>query len=144
MRACVLTCFSRVWLFVALWTVAYKAPLSVGFSRQESWSRLLCPAPRDLPNPGTELTSLMSPGLAGRFFTSSATWEAHETVQGNIIVQFKNGCYRDFLGNPVVKTSPPNAGIAGSIPGQGARISHAWGPKTQNIKQYCNNIKEML
>ena len=105
---------------------------------------MLCPPPGDLPNPGSELTSLMSPGLAGRFFTSSATWEAHGTVQGNIIVQFKNGCYRDFLANPVVKTSPPNAGIAGSIPGQGASISHAWGPKTQNIKQYCNNIKAKL
>ena len=35
-----------------LWTVAHKAPLSMGFSRQEYWSRLLCPPPGDLPNPG--------------------------------------------------------------------------------------------
>jgi len=55
----------------------------MGFSRQEYWSRLLCPPPGDLPDPGIELTSLMSPGLAGRFFTTRATWEAHETVQGN-------------------------------------------------------------
>ena len=39
-------------------------------------SGLLCPSPGDLPNPGTEPTSLMSPALAGRFFTTSLTWEA--------------------------------------------------------------------
>ena len=36
------------------WTVAHRAPLSVGFSRQEYWSGLSCPPPRDLPNPGIE------------------------------------------------------------------------------------------
>ena len=35
---CVLSCFSRVWLFETLWTVASQAPLSMGFSRQEYWS----------------------------------------------------------------------------------------------------------
>ena len=68
--------FSRVRLFATLWTVALQAPLSMGFSRQEYWSGLPCPAPGDLPNPGIEPTSLMSPALAGRFFTTSATWEA--------------------------------------------------------------------
>ena len=36
------------------WTVAHQAPLSVGFSRQEYWSGLLCPSPGDLPDPGIE------------------------------------------------------------------------------------------
>ena len=36
------------------WTVAYQAPLSVGFSRLEYWSGLLFPSPEDLPNPGIE------------------------------------------------------------------------------------------
>ena len=36
------------------WSVAHQAPLSVEFSRQEYWSGLLSPSPRDLPNPGTE------------------------------------------------------------------------------------------
>ena len=36
---------SRVWLFAAPWTVAFQAPLSMGFSRQEYWSRLLFPTP---------------------------------------------------------------------------------------------------
>ena len=45
---------SRVRLFVTPWTVAYKAPPSMGFSRQEYWSGLPFPSPGDLPNPGTE------------------------------------------------------------------------------------------
>ena len=43
-----------------LWTVARQTPLSMGFSRQECWSGLPCPPPGDLPNPGTEPTSLTS------------------------------------------------------------------------------------
>ena len=58
--------------------IAFQAPLSVGFSRQEYWSGLSFPPPRDLPNPGTKPTSLTSPALAGRFFTTSITWEAQE------------------------------------------------------------------
>ena len=47
----------------------------MGFPSQEYWSGLLCPPPEDLPDPGIKLTSLMSPALAGEFFTTSATWE---------------------------------------------------------------------
>ena len=68
--ACVLSHFSCVRLFVTLWTVACQAPVSVGFSRQEYWSGLPCPPPGDLPDPGIETVSLMSPTLAGRFFTT--------------------------------------------------------------------------
>ena len=75
--ACVLSCFSCVQLFVTLWTVARQAPLSMGFFRQEYWSGLPCPASKDLVSPRTEPTSLMSPAFAGRFFTTSTTWEAH-------------------------------------------------------------------
>ena len=49
---CVLSHFSRVQLFVTLWTVACPAPLSVGFSRQEYWSGLPFPSPGGLPVPG--------------------------------------------------------------------------------------------
>ena len=48
----------------------------MGFSRQEYWSGLPCPPAGDFPNPGIEPTSLVSPALAGGFFTTSATWEA--------------------------------------------------------------------
>ena len=67
--------FSHVQLFVTLWIVACQAPLSMGFSRQEYWSGLPCPLPGDLPYPGIEPASLMSPALAGGLFTTSATWE---------------------------------------------------------------------
>ena len=72
-----------------LWTVARQAPLSMGFSRQEYWSGLLCPPPGDLPDPGTEPTSLTSPALAGRYFTTSVTWEALKKV-----------CENTYLGPP--------------------------------------------
>ena len=68
--------FSHVQLFATLWTVACQAPLFVGFSEQEYWSGLTFPPPGDLPNTGIETVSLMSPALAGWFFTTSATWEA--------------------------------------------------------------------
>ena len=48
----------------------------MGFSRQEYWSGFSCPPPGDIPNPGVEPVSLMSPALAGSFFTTNATWEA--------------------------------------------------------------------
>ena len=49
------------------WTVAYQAPLSMGFSRQEYWSGLLFPSPGDLPNLGIKPVSPASPALAGRY-----------------------------------------------------------------------------
>ena len=61
-HAHLLSCFK---LFATSWTVAYQAPLSMGFSRQEYWSGLSCPPSGDLPNPGIEPDSLMSPALAG-------------------------------------------------------------------------------
>ena len=74
-RVCRISRFGHVWLFVMLWTVAHQVPLSMGFSRQEYWRGLLLPPPGDLPHPGIKPSSLVSPALAGRFFTTSATWE---------------------------------------------------------------------
>ena len=59
--------------FATLWTITHQAPLSMGFSRQEYWKELPCPPPGGLPDPGIEPKSLMSPALAGRFFTTSPT-----------------------------------------------------------------------
>ena len=67
---------SRVRLFVTPRTVAYQAPQSMEFFRQTHWSGLRFPSPGDLPNPGIEPASLMSPALVGWFSTTSATWEA--------------------------------------------------------------------
>ena len=77
---------SHVWLFVTPWTVAHLAPLTMGFSRQESWSVLPFPIPGDLPNPGLEPESLSSPVLAGGFFTTSATWEALLLLKVKVLV----------------------------------------------------------
>ena len=54
----VLNCFSHGQLFAALWTVAFQAPLSMGFFRQEYWSGLPGPPPGYLPDPRIELISL--------------------------------------------------------------------------------------
>ena len=55
----------------------------MGFSRQEYWTGLPCPPPGDLPDPGLESASVMSPALAGGFFTTNATWEAHSSALGS-------------------------------------------------------------
>ena len=73
-HACLQRHFSCVWLFATLWTIAHQTPLSIEFSRQEYWSRLPCPTPGDLPDPGMEVKSLTSPALAGGFFTTSTTY----------------------------------------------------------------------
>jgi len=63
----------------------------MGFSRQEYWSRLLCPPTGYLPRPRDQPASLMSPALAGWFFISSATWEAPEdSICINIFLTFLN------------------------------------------------------
>jgi len=55
--------------------VACKAPLSMGLSRQEYWSGLLCSPPGGLPDGGIKPASLAFPALAGGLFTARATWE---------------------------------------------------------------------
>ena len=54
---CVLSCFCCVWLFATPWTVAHQTPLSMGFSREEDWSRL------SFPPPGALLTQGLNLGL---------------------------------------------------------------------------------
>ena len=65
---------SRLWLFAVPRTIAHQAAQTAGFSRPEYESGLPCPPPGDL---GLKPASLMSPALAGTFFTTSATWETH-------------------------------------------------------------------
>ena len=68
--ACLISLFSLVRLFATAWTLAHQIPLSMGFSRQESWSGLPRPPPRDLSNPGVEPMTPVSPALTGRFSTA--------------------------------------------------------------------------
>ena len=85
-HACMLSPFSCFWLFVTLWTIS-QAPLSMGFSRQEYWSGLLCPPPGDLPDPGIEpefffyflhwqMVFVCVCVCVCVFLTTSAIWEA--------------------------------------------------------------------
>ena len=78
--------FSHVQSFVTQRTVAYQAPLSLGFPRQEYWSGLPSSPPGDLPDPGIKPMSVASPAIARGFFTTlilfgtSTTWGAPYTV----------------------------------------------------------------
>ena len=81
---------------MTLWTVAYQAPLSMGFFRQEYWSRLPCPLPVDLPEPGIEPTS-KSLALAGSFFTVIATFPVENEVSEPAPL------YGDCSSSPLIK-----------------------------------------
>ena len=85
LQACTLSLVSHVQLFVAPWTAAHEAPLSMGFSRQEYWSGLPCPPLGGLPDPGVKSRYLVSLALAGGFFTPSTTWEA-SSVGSNLLL----------------------------------------------------------
>ena len=80
---CLLSHFSCVWLFVTLQTVAHQVPLSIGFSRQEYWSRLTFPPPGDRPNPGTEPTSPLSPILQADYLPLSHWESPHISIPSN-------------------------------------------------------------
>ena len=59
----ILSHFSHIQLFANLWTVAYQAPLSMGFSKQKLWSELPHPPLGDLPDTGMKPTPPLSPAL---------------------------------------------------------------------------------
>ena len=70
--------FSCVQLFVTPWTVAHQAPLSMGFSRQESWSGLPCSPPADLPNP--VIKPALSPLVVALQADSFYHWATREAL----------------------------------------------------------------
>ena len=73
---------SGVRLFVTPWTTD-QAPLSMGSSWQESWSGLPFPTPVDLPHPGMEPASLVSPASAGGFFTTEPPGKPKKPIRYN-------------------------------------------------------------
>ena len=115
-HVCMLSHFSSVQLFGTLWTVALQVPLSMGFSRQEYWSKLPFPTPGDLPDPEIESTS---PLLAGGFLPTVPPGRAVLVAQW----------YRIHLSN---------AGEMGSIPGLGGspqpRNSQAHAPQPLSLR----------
>jgi len=75
---------SLVRLFATPWTVAYQAPLSMGFSRQEHWSGVPFPSPRDLPKPGSptlEADTLTSEPPGDMYLFSEDSGKHPMTVQ---------------------------------------------------------------
>ena len=92
----------------------YQVPLSMEFSRQEYWNGLPFPSPGDLSDPGIKPTPLMSPALAGRFFTTTATWKASFLMKMHILYTHDlsfhlptTSIYQDqsqsMVGNPEVR-----------------------------------------
>ena len=76
---CVLSHFSCVQLLETLWTAVRQAPLSVDFSRQEYWSGLPCPPPRDFPDPGIEPMPPAAPALQADALPLSH-WGTHTNI----------------------------------------------------------------
>ena len=100
---------SCVRLFVTPWTVAYQAPPSMGFSRQEYWSGLPFPSPGDLPDPGIEPGS---PALQADALTSEPQLIKRKSFRTALVGKWLGLCVH-------------NAGNTGSNPGQGTEILDA-------------------
>ena len=92
------------------WTVAYKAPLSIGFSRQEYWSGLPFSPPGDLPDAGIELVSLASPVLAGGFLH----WVTREAAAAAAAAAAKSLQSCPTLCDPT-DSSPPGSPVPGIL-----------------------------
>ena len=90
---CVFSHFSHVWLSATLWPVAHQGPLSMGFSRQEYWSRLPFPLPGDLPDPGIEP---MSPTQQGDSSLLSH-WSSTATSFVKLFKDFHSDGEREIL-----------------------------------------------
>ena len=89
MCACLLSRFSRIRLFVTLWTVARRAPLSMGFSRQENWSGLPFPSPGDLPGPEIEPVSPATPALQVDSLPLRPQGSPNDEVEGTLKIIIK-------------------------------------------------------
>ena len=118
----------HVRIFATPWTVAYKAPLSMEFSGQESWSGLPFPSPGDLPDPGIKpgLPSEPSPTIATSASRIS-TGCCHDRLRLPHRHQHKQQ-QQDFPGGRVVKMLPCNAGNVLSASAQGAKSPRAVEP----------------
>ena len=91
---CVLSSFSRVQLFVTLWTVARQAPLSMGFPKQEYWSGLPFSSPGDLPD------SWIEPGLPHcrqSLYRLSHQGSYRRFIEVDIALFIYRGIYRRFI-----------------------------------------------
>ena len=96
--------------------MACQALLSIGFFRQECWSGLPCFSPGELLDPGIETTSLISPALAARFFSTSTTWEALYQLYVRAICDLQEDLCRDTYPRMAAASVPvPETGYCQSM-----------------------------
>ena len=103
---------SRIRLFATPWTVAHQSPLSMGFSRQEYWSRLPFPSPGDLSNPGIKSES---PALQADSLQSEPPGKPKNTGAGSLFL------LQGSLPNPGIKPGSPALqadSISAELPGK--------------------------
>ena len=99
---CKLSCFSHVWLFGTSGTVTCHAHLSMGFSRKQYWSGLLCPPPGDLLDPGIKPMSSASPAFQADSLLLSHWGSPHSFVGNyNWFVNMENR-WHSFIINTVI------------------------------------------
>ena len=121
---CVLSRFSCVCLFVTPWTSSCQAPQSMGFSRQEYWSGLPFPPPGNLPDPGIEPTSLMSPVWQSGSLPLAppgSPWQGWKWESSFLI----HLCCAQLLSPihlSVTSCSPPGSCVRGDSPGKNTGI----------------------
>ena len=82
-------CVCSVSLFVTPWNIARQSPLSMEFFRQGYWSGLPFPPPGNLLNPGIKLASLVSPTLAGEFFTTVPPGKPFKNYTLSLTISYK-------------------------------------------------------
>ena len=102
---------SYVQLFVTPWTIACHAPLSMEFSRQESWSELLFPPPQDLSDPGIERTTPVSPALQADSLPLShqgSLWWETITEKGSTTDFLMRGYSKKFIEDVLARVSVRN------------------------------------
>ena len=136
----VLSHFSHVRIFVILWTIARQAPLSMGSSRQEYWSGLPCPPPGDLPSPGIEPASLVSPALAGGFFTTVPPGKPHTLHLGEIGGRRRRGRQRMRWLDGITDSMDMSLSKLGGVgDGQGSLMCCSpWGRKESDTTEQLN------
>ena len=90
--------FSCVQLFMASWTMAHQAPLSLAFPRQEHWPGLPFPSPGDLPDPGIKPSSLAPSALAAEFSSTVPPGKPQASpIPGPMSDLLKNRCTTSLL-----------------------------------------------
>ena len=111
--ACFLSC---VQLFATPWTATYQAPVSMEFSKQEYWSGLLFPIPRNFPDPGIKPTPPIAPALVGRFFTTEPSekhyWGIYTAATATATAKSLQSCLT--LCDPI-DGSPPGSPVPGIL-----------------------------